>query len=75
MYNSLLSGGLDSHSVPTNTFRIPKNHSSALPIGQNTITLVTVFLLTISPTQKSPDYIAPAKWYSPEFAVKGNCRE
>lgn len=65
MYNYPLSGGLDSHSVPTCTFRIPKSHSSALPIWHNTIILaITVFLPTVSPTQGGPGYISPAKWYS-----------
>lgn len=59
---ALLSGGLNSHSVPTDTFRIPSSHSSALPTGPYTIiSIMTVCLPTTSPAQGGRDYITPTK--------------
>ena len=59
---ALLSGGRNSHWVPTGTFRIPSNHSSVLPTGPYTIiSIKTVSLPTTSPAQGGPDYITPAK--------------
>lgn len=50
--NSPLSGGLNSHLVPTCTFRVPTNHSNALPTGPYTI----IYLSYDCP---SPDFLWP----------------